>query len=191
MTATAAGHDTTRTTTTDRTRADDDAHVVTRPAARRALALCRLLLAGVFLWPVADKTFGLGYATPAERAWVSGSSPTAGYLGSIESPLAAGFATLSGPAVDWLFMLGMLGTGLALLLGIGLRVAAVAGGLLMLSLWASVWPFAAGSQNPVVDQHLLYAALLVALALTRAGDTWGLGRAWAASPVPGSAGWLR
>ncbi|MFE7408074.1 DoxX family protein [Isoptericola sp. NPDC057559] len=193
MTATAAGSSTTRTTTSARTRAEEDAatHVVTRPAARRALALCRILLAGVFLWPVLDKTFGLGYATPAERAWLSGSSPTAGYLGSIESPLAAGFAAMSGPVVDWLFMLGMLGTGLALLLGVGLRVAAVAGGLLMLSLWASVWPFAAGSQNPVVDQHLLYATLLVTLALTRAGDTWGLGRAWAASPVPGSATWLR
>ncbi|MGF0117520.1 DoxX family protein [Promicromonospora sp. Marseille-Q5078] len=191
MTATAAGS-TIGTTPTDRTRTDDDASpVVTRPGARRALALCRILLAGVFLWPVADKTFGLGYATPAERAWLVGSSPTAGYLGSIESPLAGGFAALSGPAVDWLFMLGMLGTGLALLLGIGLRVAAVAGSLIMLSLWLSTWPFAAGSQNPVVDQHLVFTALLAALALTRAGDTWGLGRAWAASPVPGSATWLR
>lgn len=191
MTATAAGS-TTGTTVTDHARKREDAeNVVTRPGARRALALCRLLLAVVFLWPVADKTFGLGYATPGERAWVAGSSPTEGYLGSIESPLAGGFAALSGPAVDWLFMLGMLGTGLALLLGIGLRVAAVAGGLLMLSLWLSTWPFAAGSQNPLVDQHLVFTALLAALALTRAGDTWGLGRAWAASPVPGSASWLR
>ncbi|MFC7877454.1 DoxX family protein [Isoptericola sp. NPDC057391] len=191
MTATAAGS-TTDTTLTDRARSEEDAErVVTRPAARRALALCRLLLAVVFLWPVADKTFGLGYATPGERAWLAGSSPTEGYLSSIESPLAGGFAALSGPAVDWLSMLGMLGTGLALLLGIGLRVAAVAGGLLMLTLWLSAWPFAAGSQNPLVDQHLVYAALLAALALTRAGDTWGLGRAWAASPVPGSASWLR
>ncbi|GAB6937234.1 DoxX family protein [Isoptericola variabilis] len=188
MTATAAGS----TTVTDHASHEEDAaRVVTRPGARRALALCRILLAVVFLWPVADKTFGLGYATPGERAWIAGNSPTAGYLGSIESPLAGGFAALSGPAVDWLFMLGMLGTGLALLLGIGLRVAAVAGGLLMLSLWLSTWPFAAGSQNPLVDQHLVYTALLAALALTRAGDTWGLGRAWAASPVPGSASWLR
>ncbi|MFD6134906.1 DoxX family protein [Isoptericola sp. NPDC060257] len=191
MTATAAGS-TTGTTVTDRARSGEDAEdVVTRTGARRALALCRILLAVVFLWPVADKTFGLGYATPDERAWVAGSSPTEGYLSSIESPLAGGFAALSGPVVDWLFMLGMLGTGLALLLGIGLRAAAVAGGLLMLTLWLSTWPFAAGSQNPLVDQHLVFTALLAALALTRAGDTWGLGRAWAASPVPGSASWLR
>ncbi|GAA1741211.1 DoxX family membrane protein [Isoptericola hypogeus] len=166
-------------------------HVVTSPAARRALALCRILLAGVFLWPVADKTFGLGYATPPDGAWVAGSSPTAGYLGSIQSPLTDAFGAMAHPVTDWLFMLGMLGTGLALLLGIGLRVAAVAGGLLMLSLWLSTWPFPSGSQNPVVDQHLVYVALLAALALTRAGDTWGLGRTWASSPVPGTASWLR
>jgi len=140
---------------------------------------------------VADKSFGLGYATPAERAWVEGSSPTTGYLGSIQSPLADTFGAMASPVTDWLFMLGMLGTGLALLLGIGLRVAAVAGGLLMASLWLSVWPFASGSQNPVVDQHLVYIALLAALALTRAGDTWGLGRAWASSSLPGTSTWLR
>jgi len=192
MTATAAGSTTGSTSGTPAPAGTERGagHVVTRPGARRALALCRLLLAVVFLWPVADKTFGLGFATPPERAWLAGSSPTAGYLGSIESPLAGAFAALSGPVVDWLFMLGMLGTGLALLLGIGLRAAAVAGGLLMLTLWLSTWPFAAGSQNPLVDQHLVFAALLAALALTRAGDTWGLGRPWAASPVPGSATWL-
>src|SRR5690606_20341269 len=122
---------------------------------------------------------------------VSGASPTTGYLGSIESPLADTFGSLASPATDWLFMLGMLGTGVALLLGIGLRVAAVAGGLLMTTLWLSVWPFAAGSQNPVVDQHVVYVALLAAPALTRAGDTWGLGRAWASSRLPGTATWLR
>ncbi|MEN5073697.1 DoxX family protein [Isoptericola cucumis] len=166
-------------------------HVVTSAAARRALATARLLLACVFLWPVADKSLGLGYATPPEAAWVAGASPTAGFLGSLTGPPAGLFGALAGPVVDWLFMLGMLGTGLALLLGIGLRVAAVAGGLLMLSLWVATWPFAPGSANPVVDQHLVYVAVLAVLALTRSGDTWGLGRAWAGSRVPGTSTVLR
>ncbi|WP_407317146.1 DoxX family protein [Isoptericola halotolerans] len=161
-------------------------------AARRALASCRLLLSVVFLWLVADKAFGLGYATPPEAAWLTtGTSPTAGYLEHVAAPLSGTFATLSGPVTDILFMLGMLGTGFALLLGVGMRPAVAAGGLLMLSLWLSTWPFAAGSYNPLVDEHVVYIVLLVTLALTRAGDTWGLGPAWAASPVPGASSWLR
>lgn len=174
------------------TRPDDTGTSDSGTGARRALACCRLLLSVVFLWPVADKVFGLGYATPPEAAWLTtGTSPTAGYLEHVSGPLSGAFATLSGPVTDVLFMLGMLGTGLALLLGVGMRPAAAAGGLLMLSLWLSTWPFAAGSHNPLVDEHVVYVALLAALALTRAGDTWGLGRAWAASPVPGARTWLR
>ncbi|PFG43864.1 thiosulfate dehydrogenase [quinone] large subunit [Isoptericola jiangsuensis] len=164
---------------------------VTSTAARRALALCRLALGAVFLWPALDKIFGLGYATTPDRAWIAGGSPTSGYLGSIDTPPAAFFAALAGPVTDVLFVGGMLGTGLALLLGIGLRVAAVAGGLIMAMLYVASWPFAPGSNNPLVDDHLVYVALLAALALTRAGDTWGLGRVWAASGVPGTTTWMR
>lgn len=182
------------TTAPPSTRSDsDDAGASTASlAARRALACCRLLLAVVFLWPVADKAFGLGYATPPEAAWLTtGTSPTAGYLEHAGGPLSETLAALSGPLVDTLYMLGMLGTGLALLLGVGMRAAAAAGGLLMLNLWLSTWPFAPGSHNPLVDEHVVYIALLVTLALTRAGDTWGLGRAWAASPMPGARTLLR
>jgi thiosulfate dehydrogenase [quinone] large subunit len=166
--------------------------VVTRVPARRALALARLGTAVVFLWPFADKLLGLGYATPAERAWLAGAAPAQGYLEhGAQGPLAGTFASMAGPVSDWLFMLGMLGTGLALLLGIGIRAAAVCGGLLFAMLWLSQWPFAAGSNNPVVDQHVLVILVLVVLATTLAGDTWGLGRRWAAVPAVRQAPWLR
>ena len=41
-----------------------------------ALALSRILLGFVFLWAFLDKTFGLGFATAAEKAWVAGGSPS-------------------------------------------------------------------------------------------------------------------
>ncbi len=166
--------------------------VVTRTSARRALALARLGGAVVFLWPFADKLFGLGYATPRERAWLAGAAPTQGYLqNGVQGPLAGTFTSIAGPATDWLFMLGMLGVGLALLLGIGLRVAAVSGGLLFAMLWLSQWPFTPGSNNPVVDSHVVVILLVVVLATTLAGDTWGLGRRWAALPLVRKAPWLR
>ncbi|RPF20270.1 DoxX family protein [Myceligenerans xiligouense] len=161
-------------------------------AAARMLALCRILLGFVFLWPALDKSFGLGYATSPDSAWLTtGSSPTAGYLGHVEGPLAGFFGAIAGPVSDVLFIAGMLGTGVALLLGIGLRVAAVSGTLLMTMLWLSAWTFAPGSNNPLVDTHVIYAALVITLAVTRAGDVWGLGRAWAASGVVSGRAWLR
>ncbi|GAB3174655.1 hypothetical protein GCM10027059_47190 [Myceligenerans halotolerans] len=160
--------------------------------AVRMLAVCRILLGVVFLWPALDKSFGLGYATPADAAWfTTGSSPTAGYLGHVQGPLGSFFGGLASPVSDVLFIAGMAGTGLALLLGIGLRVAAVSGALIMTLLWLSAWTFAPGSNNPIVDTHVVYAALVVTLAATRAGDVWGFGRAWAASGIPGTRTWLR
>jgi thiosulfate dehydrogenase [quinone] large subunit len=35
------------------------------------------------------------------------------------------------------------------------------------------------STNPLVDYHIIYALALIALAVTFAGHTWGLGRRWA------------
>ena len=54
-----------------------------------------------------------------------------------------------------------------------MRVAAAAGVVLYLMMWTVVLPPAT---NPVIDDHILGAVTLVALALLNAGDTWGLGR---------------
>jgi thiosulfate dehydrogenase [quinone] large subunit len=65
-------------------------------------------------------------------------------------------------AVEWLFMLGLLGIGLALILGVGLRVAAVAGTVLLLMMWLAELPL---EQNPIIDDHLIYAGVLWVAAL--------------------------
>jgi thiosulfate dehydrogenase [quinone] large subunit len=43
--------------------------------ATKFLAVFRVVLGVEFLWAFLDKTFGLGYATPAARAWINGGSP--------------------------------------------------------------------------------------------------------------------
>jgi thiosulfate dehydrogenase [quinone] large subunit len=45
--------------------------------------------------------------------------------------------------------------------------------------------------NPFLDDHLLFAAVLVGLALINAGDFVGLGRWWARTPLVRSLPWLR
>lgn len=164
-----------------------------RPAApqrhARPLALLRILLGSVFLWAFLDKTFGLGFATAPEKAWIAGGSPTAGYLGGVEGSFAGLFQPLAGaPVVDWAFMLGLLAVGTALVLGIALRAAAVGGTALMILMWLSSLPL---KSNPVIDEHIVYAAAMIALATTHAGNTFGLGRQWSALTSSPSLRWLR
>ena len=78
--------------------------------------------------------------------------------------------------VNVLFMAGLLGIGIALTFGIGMRVAAASGALMYLLMYAASLPL---DNNPVVDDHLIGAICAVVLGLTLAGDTWGFGRAWA------------
>ncbi|TQE30380.1 DoxX family membrane protein [Streptomyces ipomoeae] len=160
----------------------------------------RLLTGFVFLWAFLDKTFGFGYATPSGKGWIDGGSPTKGFLSGVAvGPMESTFHDWAGATwANWLFMLGLLGVGLALIAGIGLRLAAVAGTAMMALMWIAEWPpaqhlsdgSASMSTNPFADYHLIYAVVLIALAAAGAGATWGLGRAWARLPSVSRNRWL-
>ena len=164
-------------------------------------ASARVLMGFVFLWAFLDKTFGFGYATPAARAWINGGSPTKGFLSSVEvGPLQGFFHSIAGAAwADWLFMLGLLGIGLALTAGVALRLAAFAGTVMMALMWVAEWPpakhlsdgSASMSTNPFADYHVVYAVVLVALAAVSAGNVFGLGGLWARLPIVRDHVWLR
>nr|WP_255658702.1 DoxX family membrane protein [Actinoplanes sp. L3-i22] len=169
-------------------------------AAARSLAVLRIATGFVFLWAFFDKTFGWGYATPSERSWINGGSPTKGFLSGVDvGPFQGFFNDIAGQGwADWLFMLGLLGIGIALVLGIGMRIAAVAATLMMALMWFAEFPPAkttdAGeathSTNPIVDYHIIYAIGAIVTALTYAGHTWGLGRWWAGLPLVQRNRWL-
>ncbi|WP_343949640.1 hypothetical protein [Spirilliplanes yamanashiensis] len=150
-------------------------------AARYVLAGIRLALGWVFLWAFLDKLFGLGRGTTGANGWIDGGSPTAGFLGKAATgPFTGLYNAIAGSVVaDALFM--------AALLGIGMRIAAAAGALLTVLLWTAVLP---PETNPFMDDHLIYAAVLVVLALLRAGNTWGFGRPWTATPLVCRNTWL-
>jgi len=162
--------------------------IVTSLAARRILALLRFATGFIFLWAFLDKTFGLGYATTTQKAWIAGGSPTKGFLASVEvGPFAGTAHAMAGTWwADWLFMLALLGVGVAVMAGIAMWPAAIAGSLLVLMMWAAEFPIdrftstgaPSGSNNPIVDYHIIYALVLLALAATSAGVTWGLSRYW-------------
>lgn len=165
---------------------------VSDTAARRALAVLRIGFGLTFLWAFADKLLALGYATGAAQdgtvdsfgpdAWIHGGSPTQGFLGfAAEGPFQGFWNSLAGTAfADWSFMLGLLGIGIALTFGIGMRLGTLAGFVMYVLMWSVVLPPA---NNPVLDEHLLGAVSMVVLGLAGAGATWGLGHSWAQLPV--------
>jgi thiosulfate dehydrogenase [quinone] large subunit len=173
----------------------------TATAAGRALAVMRIATGLVFLWAFFDKTFGWHYATASGKGWIDGGSPTKGFLSGVSAgPLQSFFHDIAGRGwTDTLFMLGLLGIGLALVGGVALRLTAVAGAVLMAMMWAAEWPPAqhlsdgqpSMSSNPLVDYHVLYALAMVLFAIAAAGATWGLGRTWNALPLVRRHGWLR
>lgn len=195
-----------RLTSTMQVPADEAAETAPRhgavmtPVAARAAAVLRIGLGFVFLWAFLDKTFGWHYATPSGRSWIHGGSPTKGFLSGVSAgPLESFYHRIAGDGwADWMFMLGLLGLGVALISGVALRFTAVAGTVLMAMMWAAEWPPAqhlstgapSMSSNPLVDYHFLYALTMIAMAATYAGNTWGLGRIWADLPFVHKNRWL-
>ncbi|MCW2906060.1 MAG: putative integral rane protein SCJ12 [Actinomycetia bacterium] len=128
-------------------------------------------------------------------------SPTKGFLsGANVGPFQGIFRSLAGvPGMDWLFVIGLLVIGVALILGVAVRPAAFSGVLMLALMWAAVWVPAttggggqpSGSTNPIVDDHIVGIFGLIAVG---ALATWGagyLGRKWASIPNVAAHSWLR
>jgi len=154
------------------------------------LGLARITLGWIFLWAFLDKLFGLGFSTAAQKAWIRGGSPTLGFLtNSPKGPFENIFHAMAGSTfVDWLFMVGLLCLGISLILGIGMKIAGYAGTALMLLMWLAVLP---PKTNPVVDEHIVYALLLLSFTHIPAGEWLGFGRQWARTRFVQQHPWLR
>ncbi|MEE9551619.1 MAG: hypothetical protein V3V89_01110 [Gammaproteobacteria bacterium] len=140
--------------------------------------ILRIAMGWILFWSFLDKLFGLGFATSAEKAWIAGGSPASGFLTfGAKGPFAEFYQGLAGnPVVDCLFMMGLLFVGLALMLGIGVRIAGFAGALMMLLIYSA--GFIPPKNNPFIDNHIIYASLYVGFALTKSGYYFGLGKYW-------------
>jgi thiosulfate dehydrogenase [quinone] large subunit len=174
--------------------AASETSIVTTEAGRRTLAVLRISIGFIFLWAFVDKTFGLGYSTPRAAAWINGGTPSQGFLKSpaVVGPFKPFFAAIASPTTDVLFMVGMLAIGLAVILGIGLRISAIVGTVILLFMYLAEWSFGpnAASTNPVVDYHIIFALSLIVVAVLSAGDAWGLGRSWKRLAVVQNHRWL-
>ena len=163
-------------------RAIEEAEEVVRnhgTATDYLLGAVRLSMGWIFFWAFIDKMFGLGYATAADKAWIAGGSPTSGFLNfGVKGPFAELYKGIAGMmVVDWMFMLGLLAIGVTLLLGVGVRLGAYIGVLILLLMYTA--GFILPEHNPIIDEHIVYAIIMLTLAAAGAGRYLGLGKVWA------------
>jgi len=80
------------------------------------------------------------------------------------------------PYVDFLVKWGHLLIGLSLISGLMIRVSGVFGIMLMLTYWAAHldFPYVSSPLNFILDEHIVYAVLIVYLMAVRAGHVMGL-----------------
>ena len=159
-----------------------------RPFVRYVWAATRLCLGWTFLWPFMDKAFGLGHETPSADAWFSGGNPTEGFLSNSAGPFSGIYQSIAGAGVvNVLFMVGLLAIGVALLLGIAMWPACIAGATMLMLMWTASLP---PENNLFMDDHIIYALVLIGLAAVGAGKTLGLGERWARTAVVQRYSWL-
>ncbi len=157
------------------------------------LGILRISLGFIFLWAFFDKLLGLGFPTCRDLktgfvnyfckdAWLYGGSPTFGFLKfAVKGPFAEFFRSLGGnPLVDWLFMLGLLGVGLGLLLGIFMKLSTLFGSLMLALMYLA--GFLPPQHNPLIDEHIIYILVnilvMAVLCLSDSGSYLGLGKFW-------------
>jgi thiosulfate dehydrogenase [quinone] large subunit len=151
-------------------------------------ATTRLGLGWIFLWAFLDKMFGLGHETASADSWIHGGSPTEGFLSGSVGPFSSIYHGIAGAGlVDGLFMVGLAAVGLLLILGIGMRFACGAGALMVVLMWSAALP---PENNLFLDDHIIYALVLIGLALVGAGNTLGLGRWWTRTSLVQRFPWL-
>lgn len=133
-------------------------------------ALLRLSMGWIFLWSFFDKLIGLGFATKSSQSWLSGGSPTFGFLSfATKGPFVDFYKSIAGnPVVDWLFMLGLLGVGVSLFFGVFIKLGSFIGILMLILIYA------AGSlppaNNPFLDEHIVYIVIMIGLITTNSSQ---------------------
>ena len=173
---------------TERTTAEAATERTSTKAARYVWAITRLCMGWVFLWPFLDKMFGLGHETTAAHAWINGGSPSYGFLSGSVGPFAGIYQSIAGAGlVNWMFMIGLLCIAVALFLGIGVRIAAVSGAVMVILMWSASLP---PQDDLFMDNHIIYALVLIGLALVGAGNTLGLGHWWTQTSLVRRFPWL-
>jgi thiosulfate dehydrogenase [quinone] large subunit len=142
-----------------------------KPTSEKAMILYfRIVMAWTFLYPGIRQVFSPDFNV-------------AGFLSRTKT-FHDVFSVVTSPPlssiVSFLVAYGHLLIGISLLIGLMVRLSGFLGALMMMLYWMAHmdWPYIENRTNFIVDQHLVFAGLLIYLGMVRAGQYWGLD-AWA------------
>lgn len=138
-----------------------------RPFAEKIMIFYfRFVMAWTFLYPGIRQVFTSDFSV---AGFLSKTKTFNGLFSLLASPPLSSI-------VSFLVAYGHLLVGLSLLLGFMVRISAPIGALLMVLYWMAHmdWPYIENRTNLIVDQHLVFAGLLIFLVVVQAGQYWGL-----------------
>lgn len=140
---------------------------------RLALFLLRVALGWLFLYA--------GITKILNPAWSA-----AGYLGNAKT-FGGFYAWLASPAnmgwVNFINEWGLTLLGVSLIIGIGVRLSSILGALMMLLYYFPILKFPmVGTHSYLVDEHIIYALVLLFFANVHAGRAFGIDHFLATSP---------
>jgi thiosulfate dehydrogenase [quinone] large subunit len=132
----------------------------------KILVLVRIFLGWTFVWAFIDKLFGLGFSTKSAASWINGGSPTYGFLThATKGPFAEFYRSLAGNVfADWVFMIGILLIGVSLMTGILVKISGWFAAILLLLMYSA--GFIPPENNPIIDEHIIFALLSIYFALS-------------------------
>jgi thiosulfate dehydrogenase [quinone] large subunit len=164
------------------------------------VALLRIVVGIIFVWAGLEKAIGTGLGTWSAAGFLEfGSCGTLGWPfvtgeiaeGTCFNPTQDFWVGLAGndaamTFIGYLVPLGQIGIGVSLVLGLFTRFGAAMGALMMLFFFFAAWDFAYG----IVNQHLTYMVVCIAIAGLSAGNYFGLDRMIKDRVGPGVRRWI-
>lgn len=143
---------------------------------RAFIIFFRLAMAWTFLYAASHQVFVPGWSV---TGFLSHTKTFHGLFSLFITPTMA-------PITTFLVEYGHLLIGLSLLVGLMVRVSAAFGALLMIVYWMAHmdFPYISNHNNFLLDDHIVYAVILIFLIVKKAGHVWGLD-SWAAERIGG------
>ncbi len=131
---------------------------------KKLLAAARIALGWLFFYAGITKVLNPAWSA---KGYLLGSKTFAGFYAWLASDAVL-------PIVDFLNEWGLTLIGASLIVGVFVRLSSLLGALMMILYWFPVLDFPKVEHGYLVDDHVVYAVVMLYLAAAKAGRAYGL-----------------